>query len=130
MTFSSSAATNRIFVSNEYGNSISVIDVETHELIETIVIGTRPRGIGLSPDRSEIYVAVSAENRIAVIDTQTLIVKRSFKCGDDPEAFADNPDHLAKVNSNSYQLNASDFLLSEGESYSWKVIAIDDEYLN
>ncbi len=42
---------------------------------------------------------------------------------------SDNPDHLAKVNSNSYQLNASDFLLLEGETYSWKVIAIDDDDL-
>ncbi|MEC9248177.1 MAG: PQQ-dependent catabolism-associated beta-propeller protein [Pseudomonadota bacterium] len=102
MTFCCFAATDRIFVSNEHDNSVSVIDIKTKKVIETIAIGTRPRGIGISPDKDEIYVAVSGENRIAVIDTKTLNVKRSFASGNDPEAFAVHP------NGNLYISNEED----------------------
>ena len=39
-----------IFVSNEKGNSISIVDGDTLELIETVPVGNRPRGIALSSD--------------------------------------------------------------------------------
>ncbi|MFB3089724.1 MAG: PQQ-dependent catabolism-associated beta-propeller protein, partial [Gammaproteobacteria bacterium] len=58
--------TGRIFVTNEKGNSISVINGATLEVESEIAIGERPRGIGISPDGTEIYVAVSEENLIAV----------------------------------------------------------------
>ena len=73
------AASNRIFVSNEYGNSVTVIDAKSNTVIKNISVGTRPRGIGLSPDKTELYVAVSVDNQIAVIDTQSLQVVRKFK---------------------------------------------------
>ena len=40
---------------------------------------------------------------------------------------AESPDYFVKVNSNSYQLNASEFLLEEGSSYFWKVVALDGD---
>lgn len=39
----------------------------------------------------------------------------------------ESPDFFVKVNSNSYQLNASEFLLAEGNSYFWKVVALDGD---
>ena len=96
------AASNRIFVSNEYGNSVTVIDAKSNTVIKNISVGTRPRGIGLSPDKTELYVAVSVDNQIAVIDTQSLQVVRKFKSGDDPEAFAVHP------NGNLYISNEED----------------------
>jgi len=44
-------------------------------------------------------------------------------------ASGESPDFNVKVNSNSYQLNASEFLLGEGLSYFWKVIALDGDDL-
>jgi len=58
------ASTGRIFVTNESGNTITVINSETNKVETTIDIGKRPRGIGLSPDASELYVAVSDEDVI------------------------------------------------------------------
>jgi len=83
--------TGRIFVTNENSNTISVIDGKSHAIEATIEIGNRPRGIGLSPDSSELYVAVSEEDAIAVVDTKTLEVLRKFKAGSDPETFAVHP---------------------------------------
>jgi PQQ-dependent catabolism-associated beta-propeller protein len=86
-----SAQTGRIFVTNESGNSITVIDSKTNKVETTFDIGKRPRGIGLSPDQKELYVVVSDENVIKVIDPQSLKVLRQFKAGSDPETFAVHP---------------------------------------
>lgn len=92
----------RIFVTNEKGNTVSVINGETFEVEQEIAIGERPRGIGISPDGTEIYVAVSEENLIAVFDPKTLEILRKFKSGSDPEAFAVHP------NGNIYISNEDD----------------------
>ena len=88
LTIDCRAASGRVFVTNEKGDSVSVIDTKTNQVIKTIAIGKRPRGVGLAPDGSAVYVAVSGENHIAVIDPKTLELKGSFASGDDPEAFA------------------------------------------
>ena len=85
------AQTGRIFVTNENGNSITVIDSKTNRVETTVDIGKRPRGIGLSPDRKELYVVVSDEDVIKVVDPQSLKVLRKFKAGSDPETFAVHP---------------------------------------
>jgi PQQ-dependent catabolism-associated beta-propeller protein len=85
------APTGRIFVTNEKGDSVSVINGSTLEVESTINIGDRPRGIGISPDGSEVYVAVSEESKIKVIDPVTLKVLREFDAGSDPETFAVHP---------------------------------------
>ena len=64
----SALATPHVFVTNEMGDSVTVIDATTNQVSATINIGKRPRGIGISPDGSEIYVAVSGDSVIAVID--------------------------------------------------------------
>jgi len=77
--------TGRIFITNEKSNTVSVINGETLEVESEIAIGERPRGIGISPDGTEIYVAVSEENLIAIFDPKTLKILRKFKSGSDPE---------------------------------------------
>ncbi len=96
------AGTGRIFVTNERSNDISVINGSTLEVEATIAIGDRPRGIGLSPDGKELYVAVSEENLIAVVDPSSLEVLRKFQSGSDPETFAVHP------NGNIYISNEDD----------------------
>jgi PQQ-dependent catabolism-associated beta-propeller protein len=96
------ATTGRIFVTNEKGDSISVINGSTLEVEATVEIGERPRGIGLSPDGGELYVAVSEENKIKVIDPTSLKVLREFEAGSDPETFAVHP------NGNIYISNEDD----------------------
>ncbi len=92
----------RIFVTNERSDDISVINGSTLEIEATIDIGGRPRGIGLSPDASELYVAISNENSIAVVDPKSLKVLRKFEAGSDPETFAVHP------NGNIYISNEDD----------------------
>ena len=44
------AAAYTVYVSNEKGNSITVLDSATFEVLETIPVGQRPRGIMLTKD--------------------------------------------------------------------------------
>ena len=111
------AATPRVFVTNETGNSVSVINLNTNQVEATIKVGKRPRGIGKAPDGSVIYVAVSGEDSIAVIDPTTLKVLRKFGSGPDPETFAVHP------NGNLYISNEENAKASVFNPKSGKLIA-------
>jgi len=46
-------------VTNETGGDISVVDVALQRVVATIPVGKRPRGIRLSPDGTNLFVALS-----------------------------------------------------------------------
>jgi len=50
------AAAETIFVSNEKDNTISILDGATLEVIKTVPVGQRPRGITLSLDNKHLYI--------------------------------------------------------------------------
>lgn len=102
------APAGRAYVSNEDGHSITVIDTQRAEAIETIAVGKRPRGLKLSQDGSRLYVAVSGlpkcpptvpdeecaklerdltADGIAIVDTATRKVIKVLEAGSDPEQF-------------------------------------------
>jgi PQQ-dependent catabolism-associated beta-propeller protein len=81
-----------IFVSNEKGNSISIIDGDTLELIETVPVGNRPRGIALSSDGRWLYICASDDNAIQVFDTESRKVVGNLPSGPDPELLVVSPD--------------------------------------
>lgn len=111
------APTGRIFVTNERGDTISVINGETLTVESTIAIGERPRGIGLAPDGSELYIAVSEENKIKVVDPVSLKILRDFEAGSDPETFAVHP------NGNIYISNEDDAKASVFDPKTGKLLA-------
>ena len=98
----------RAYVSNEDGHSVTVIDTDTNEVVATVAVGKRPRGIRLNHDGTRLYVAVSGlpkcppsvpdeecaklerdlkADGVAVIDTRTLKLVQLLKAGSDPEQF-------------------------------------------
>jgi PQQ-dependent catabolism-associated beta-propeller protein len=102
------AQAGRAYVTNEDGESISVLDTDKAEVVATVNVGKRPRGLKLSHDGKELYVAVSGlpkcpptvpdeecaklkrdvnADGIAVIDTATLKLSKLLKSGSDPEQF-------------------------------------------
>jgi len=104
-------AATRIYVSNEDGDSVSVIDAKTEAVVATIPVGKRPRGMRLSPDGKLLYVALSGSPKagpgvdesklpppdrtadgIGVIDLGTQKLVRTLPSGADPEAFDVTPD--------------------------------------
>lgn len=92
-------------MSNEDDRTVSVLDTARGEVIGTVTVGKRPRGLGLSRDGSRLYVAVSgvrkcppgmrrarcaklprdlAADGVAVVDTRTLKVVALTRAGSDP----------------------------------------------
>jgi YVTN family beta-propeller protein len=102
------AQAERAYVSNEDGQSVSVIDTQTNKVVATIPVGKRPRGMKLNEDGTRLYVAVSglpkcpptmpdeecakherdlAADGVAVVDTRAQKTIQLLKAGSDPEQF-------------------------------------------
>ncbi len=79
------------YVSNEKGNSVSVIDTVSEKVIATIPVGQRPRGIAVSRDGSEVYVCLGDDNTVRIIDTKTKKTVGDLPSGNDPELLIVNP---------------------------------------
>src|SRR6185437_1998125 len=99
-----------VYVSNEDGHSVTVIDSRTDRVVRTINPGQRPRGVRLMPDGKTLVVAVSgspkggpgvdesnlpppdrSKDGIALVDLATDSVRR-LQGGHDPENFDITPD--------------------------------------
>ena len=96
----------RIYVTNEVSGDLSVIDSGNFDVIGTIPLGKRPRGIHASPDQKTLYVALSGSpiagpdvdestlpppdksaDGIGVFDVQQNKLLRIIPGGSDPENF-------------------------------------------
>lgn len=109
----SDSSTARAYVSNEDGQSVSVLDTKSATNIATIEVGKRPRGMKLSRDGSRLFVAVSGlpkcpptvpdeecaklerdlkADGIAIVDTALRKVIKVLAAGSDPEQFAMSAD--------------------------------------
>ena len=101
-------AADRAYVSNEDGETVTVLNTRDGSVEATVPVGKRPRGLKLSRDGSVLYVAVSGlpkcppsvpdaecaklkrdlqADGIAMIDTATLKLRGLLKSGSDPEQF-------------------------------------------
>jgi YVTN family beta-propeller protein len=108
LTASFAAHAGRAYVSNEDGHTVTVIDTDNNEVVATIPVGKRPRGISVSHDGALVYVALSGlpkcpptvpdeecaklgrdvkADGVAAIDTKTHKVVKVFEAGSDPEQF-------------------------------------------
>src|SRR5205807_226606 len=95
-----------IYVTNEKSGDLSEIDSSTLQVIATIPLGKRPRGIHASPDRRFLYIALSGSpiagpgvdesklpppdksaDGIGVFDVQQNKLIRIIQSGSDPENF-------------------------------------------
>ena len=96
----------RIYITNEASGDLSIIGSGRHEVVATIKLGKRPRGIHASPDGKTIYVALSGSpmappgvdesklpppdrsaDGIGVFDVETNRLVRVISSGNDPEEF-------------------------------------------
>jgi len=132
-----SSAPYHIYVTNERSGDLSVIDAATQQVIATVPLGKRPRGIHASPDRQTIYVALSGSpiappgvdestlpppdksaDAIGVFDVRLNKLVRLIPAGSDPEEF-----DLSKDGTLLYCSNEDVGQMSIVEIASGKVIA-------
>jgi YVTN family beta-propeller protein len=74
----------RVFVSNEDGGSVAIVDAGRGEVVATVPVGKRPRGLRLSPDGRTLYVACGPDGDLAVIDAARGKVRARVKVGGSP----------------------------------------------
>src|SRR5690606_32426008 len=131
------ASSHRLFVSNERSGDVSVIDGASHEVIATVPVGKRPRGIHVAPDQSRVYVALSGSPRmgpgadperartvkadksadgIGIVDARELRFVRKLFVGSDPETFALSRDGRRLFVSNEDEAMASCWDIETGEN--------------
>ena len=60
-----------VYISNEKDDTVTVIDSETYEVVKTLEVGFRPRGITLSKDFSRMYICASDSDAVQVFDVAT-----------------------------------------------------------
>lgn len=82
----------RAFVANIGPGSVSVIDLESGELLKVIKTGAGAEGVFAHPRKDEIWVTNRAANTVSVIDAGTLEVAAEFPCAVFPIRVAITPD--------------------------------------
>ncbi len=124
----------RVYVTNESTGDLSVIDGSTLEVIATVPLGKRPRGIHASPDQRTIYVALSGSppappgvdestlpppdksaDGIGVFDVEENRLVRVLPGGSDPENFDITRDGKTILVSNEDAAGLSYVDISRGE---------------
>jgi YVTN family beta-propeller protein len=74
--------------SNGAGPNLVVLDVATHKEIKQFELGGGSAGILITPDGSRAFVAVSAKDKVAVIDLKNLEVTGQIPTGKQPDGLA------------------------------------------
>ena len=81
-----------VYVTNEDSNNVSVINRQTDEIVSTVMVGKKPRGVatGLRRQHIRVYVVNSKSNSISVIDptTNTVETEIPIRFGQEPEGIA------------------------------------------
>ena len=83
--------TNKVYVANEYSNTVSVIDTETDKVQATINVGSFPYGIDINPLNNRIYVTNRGSNTVSVIDGSIDTKLLDIAVGKSPVGIAVNP---------------------------------------
>ncbi len=89
-----------LYVSNEKDNTISIVDTVKGEVVDTLKVGKRPRGIVFSTDYTKLYVCASDSDTVQVFDVASGKLLHDLPSGADPELFALSPDGRTLVISN------------------------------
>jgi YVTN family beta-propeller protein len=130
-TATAAGGAERLYVSDETGGNVVIVDLQSSSVVARIAVGKRPRGIQLSPDQRRAYVALSGSpiggpnvdesklpppdrryDGIGVVDLVARKLINTYPSGVDPEAFALSHDGklLYVSNEDSGQLSAVDLL--------------------
>ncbi len=97
--------TNKIYVANQFSNTISVFDAKTDKLKQTIETGIFPYSIDTNLFNNRIYVTNRGSDNVSVIDGSTDTIIDKINVGKSPVQVAVDPSnnwiYVANIDSNS-----------------------------
>ncbi len=99
--------TNRIYVTNRFSNTVSVIDGASNSVIATVAVGVFPYGIGVNPNTHRVYVANFFSNTLMTIDGLSNTVVATTPMGSGPIGVGVNPNTGRIYVANHYKNNVS-----------------------
>ncbi len=97
--------TNKIYVANQYSNTISVIDGSNDQIISTIKVESFPYDLDINPFNNRIYVTNRGSDSVSVIDGSTNAKLANITVGRSPVGVVVNPSsnwiYVTNINSKS-----------------------------
>ncbi len=81
-----------LYVDNSLGDDLSVIDLSTMKVVDTIRVGKEPHGLCAPADGRSVFVTIESENNLKVIDTRTGKVTAAIPVSGRPNECAATPD--------------------------------------
>jgi YVTN family beta-propeller protein len=95
--------TKKVYVTNEFSNTLSVISGLTDSVANTITVGNFPYGVAVNPFNDRVYVTNRGSNTISVIDGPTNTKLSNVVVGNSPVGIGVNPSsnwiYVANINS-------------------------------
>jgi YVTN family beta-propeller protein len=82
--------TNRVYVSNQADDTVSVIDGATNKVLSTVRVGHSPNGVAVNPNTNTIYVANLTGGSLSIING-TKLTTSTLRLGSSPAKVAVNP---------------------------------------
>jgi YVTN family beta-propeller protein len=71
----------RAYVALGRANHVAVVDVNSREILDYILVGKRAWGLALTHDEKRLYVANGLSDDITIIDTESLKALTSIPVG-------------------------------------------------
>ena len=82
----------KAYITN-YGNgTVSVVDIPTNTITDTITVGAHPSGVSVSSDGSTVYITNGTGNSVSVINTASNTVTATIPVGTGPLGIVVTPD--------------------------------------
>jgi YVTN family beta-propeller protein len=75
-------------ISDLGSGELVVLDAGTRKEVKRLKLGKSTEGILVVPDGSKAFVAVSGDNKVAVVDLEKLELTETFETGNDPDGMA------------------------------------------
>jgi len=115
---SQAAFTETAYVSNEKDTTISVIDIDSLSVVETLEVGMPPRGMPSNNDVTQRCICASDSDAVQVMDVASRRIVSDLPSGEDPEQFALHPNGR-----NLYIANEDNAIVTVVDTTSKTVIA-------
>ena len=78
----------QVLISDLDAGDLVVIDARTRQVTKRLPLGRMPEGILIPPAGTHAYVAVTGDDRVAIVDLKTLSVTGTVATGDGPDGMA------------------------------------------
>jgi YVTN family beta-propeller protein len=107
----------RIYVANEEGSSLSIIDIDQNIIVHEVPTGAEPEGVFLGEDGKTLYVTSEVGDLIHLVDAEGGHVTQDVVVGTRPRRFAATPDGkelwvTAELSGEVYIIDRANFAVS------------------